>query len=380
MRSMRTRRHSPGLLPFLAVLWMAWNACAHQPGLSYLSLAPEPTTLKGRLDVALRDIELSIGLDEDNNGSVTYEELLHRQPAIGEYMLKNLHLRADEADLPLKIDEHKVASDQDGVYAVVEFSAAWDKIPRKLEVSCRLFSEVDPNHRTLSQLEFEGNTSTAVFRLDDPIQSFELRKPSKGEQFGQFLREGVWHIWTGYDHMLFLLALLLPAVLHRNGPRWEGVNRLRPAMINVLKVVTAFTVAHSITLSLAVFGLISLPTRLVESTIAASVVLAAANNIYPMFRDDRTWLVAFCFGIIHGFGFASVLGMLKLPANALALALVSFNVGVETGQLVIVAAFLPLAFALRSKPLYRRDIMWWGSAFIVVVAYVWMVLRLTAPN
>ncbi len=375
MRLMRMRRTSHGLLPFLAVLWMAWNTCAHQPGLSYLSLQAGSEGIQGRLDVSLRDVEYAVGLDVDNNGSVIYEELLSRQPAIGDYVLKNLALRAGETALPITIGEHKVASDQDGIYAVVEFSANWESPPRMLEVACHLFSEIDPNHRTLMQLVFEDEARTAVFRMDDPQLSFELAKPSKGEQFREFLREGVWHIWTGYDHVLFLLALLLPSVLKLNAGKWEGVDRLRPALVNVVKVVTAFTIAHSITLSLAVLELVSMPSRLVESIIAASVAVAALNNFYPVFRD-RTWLLAFCFGIIHGFGFAGVMGKLELPANALALALVSFNLGVELGQLVIVAVFVPVAFRLCRKDIYRIHAMRYGSLAIALLACFWMFERI----
>ena len=149
---------------------------------------------------------------------------------------------------------------------------------------------------------------------------------------------------------------------------------LRDAFWGVLKVVTAFTVAHSITLSAAALGWVSLPSRLVESVIAASVVLAALNNVRPVI-EERRWLMAFVFGLIHGFGFASVLADLGLPRNALLLALVGFNLGVEAGQLAIVAAFLPLAFLLRATPLYRRGIMTGGSVLIAVVAGIWLLER-----
>jgi hypothetical protein len=134
-------------------------------------------------------------------------------------------------------------------------------------------------------------------------------------------------------------------------------------------------VAHSITLSLAALSVIQLPSRLVESTIALSVVLAALNNLYPVVFGRR-WVVAFCFGLIHGFGFASVLADLGLPQQTLLIALVGFNLGVETGQLAIVSAFLPLAYALRRSWVYRRVIFLGGSAAIVVVAGIWMIERM----
>jgi GNAT superfamily N-acetyltransferase len=140
-------------------------------------------------------------------------------------------------------------------------------------------------------------------------QQFAAAEVSRLAQFGQYLVEGIWHIWIGFDHILFLLSLLLPAVLVHEARRWRGVGRFREALVEVLWVVTAFTLAHSITLSLAALGLIELPSRLVESAIAASVVLAAANNLKPLV-EHRRWMVAFGFGLIHGFGFASVLAEL----------------------------------------------------------------------
>jgi hypothetical protein len=142
----------------------------------------------------------------------------------------------------------------------------------------------------------------------------------------------------------------------------------------VLKVVTAFTLAHSITLSLAALQIISLPSRLVESTIAASVVFAALNNLRGTIESKR-WVMAFCFGLIHGFGFASVLADLGLPQGALVLALVGFNLGVEVGQLAIVAAFLPIAFLLRGTGFYRRGVLTFGSALIALIALWWFVQR-----
>ena len=142
----------------------------------------------------------------------------------------------------------------------------------------------------------------------------------------------------------------------------------------MFKVVTAFTIAHSITLSLAALGVISLPSRWVESAIAASVVLAALNNVYPLVYAGR-WAIAFGFGLIHGFGFASVLADLGLPQESLLLALVAFNLGVELGQLVIVGVFLPFAYALRDTRWYRRTIFVGGSVAVIAMASVWLIQR-----
>jgi hypothetical protein len=201
--------------------------------------------------------------------------------------------------------------------------------------------------------------------------------------FFGFVREGVHHILIGYDHILFLLSLLLPAVWIRSAvtdprtgatrTRWIPSDNLRLALTNVLKVVTAFTVAHSITLALSVLNIVNPPSRWVESIIAASVVLAALNNIWPLISEAR-WKLTFVFGLVHGFGFASALKDAGLAKGALVGPLVGFNVGVEIGQLCIVAVVLPLAWSLRHTRTYRGAFAA-GSLAIAGVAGLWFVQR-----
>jgi hypothetical protein len=204
-----------------------------------------------------------------------------------------------------------------------------------------------------------------------------LDDPSAGRAFAEYLKTGVWHIWSGIDHLLFLVSLLLPAVLRRRGGQWEAAPLARPAFFNILKVVTAFTLAHSVTLSLAALDVVRLPSRLTESVIAASIVVAALNNIVPKVTEGR-WRIAFAFGLLHGFGFASVLADMGLPPGARAVSLVAFNVGVELGQLVVVAALMPVAYAIRATAFYRHAVMRWGSSVIAGLAFVWLVQRAIA--
>jgi len=365
-----------------AWLWLVLalaSAHGHQPGLSYLNVTVAEAGLTGRLDMSLRDLELAVGLDTDRNGSVTYEELLGRQPAIAGYVAKNLTFQADRQPAPLQVTGHQVAADQDGVYAVVEFQVNCPRPPHALEIDCRLFMENDPQHRCLMQLEYQGEPRMAVFRSGDSAQRFTLAHFTRWERFRDFTVEGIHHIWTGYEHLLFVIVLLLPAVLRPEAGEWKAVDRFKPAFVNVFKIVTAFTVAHSITLSLATFKLVSMPTKWVDLAIDASVALAALNNLWPRFRD-RGWLLAFGFGLVHGFGFASALSVLELAPGTLALALVSFNVGVEAGQMAVVAAFLPLAFRLRGTPFYRRFVLEAGSACVAWLALIWMSERLLSTR
>ncbi|MCB1770705.1 MAG: HupE/UreJ family protein, partial [Candidatus Competibacteraceae bacterium] len=171
-----------------------------------------------------------------------------------------------------------------------------------------------------------------------------------------------------------LLALLLPAVLWRENGRWRPAAALRTVLLETVAIVTAFTVAHSLTLTLAVLGVVNLPSRWVETMIAFTIVLAALNNLFPLVTTRR-WSLAFGLGLIHGFGFASALRDLGLPSDALALALAGFNLGVETGQLAIVALMLPLAYALRQTWLYQRLTLPVGSATVALLALVWCLER-----
>jgi hypothetical protein len=363
---------------FLLLLALAFTPVhAHKPSDSYLTLRAEANSIAIRWDVALRDLDYVLQLDRDGNGELTWGEVRQRGDDIQKLAIAGLALSSAgqacpvQAGGPLMLDRHS-----DGTYAVLTLHAPCARMGGELQVHYSLLFDVDPTHRGMVQWLPPGaaQPQALVFAADSARQSLSLAAPSPWETLRQYVVEGVWHIWIGFDHILFLLALLLPSVLARREGAWTAAPSLRAAGIEVLKVVTAFTVAHSITLTLAVLGLVSLPSRLVESVIAASVMLAALNNLRGTVARRR-WVMAFAFGLVHGFGFASVLADLGLPQGALALALAGFNIGVELGQLAIVAAFLPLAFALRGTVFYRLGVLQLGSAVVALLAAWWLVER-----
>jgi hypothetical protein len=358
----------------LAALLIAPLAHAHKPSDSYLSLTVADAGIEGRWDIALRDVDFAIGLDANGDGDITWGEVRTRHADIAAYALARLAIRGDGASCSVTVGQQAIDGHTDGAYTVLPLRVSCPNAPTKLALTYTLFADLDPMHRGLLNLQAHGSTRAAVLGPQAPTQEFDLKTTSRLAQFLEYGREGVWHIWIGFDHILFLLSLLLPAVLAWHDRRWSAATSFREAFWDVFKIVTAFTVAHSITLSLATLGVVSLPSRWVESAIAGSVVLAALNNIFPVVHGRR-WVVAFCFGLIHGFGFASVLADLGLPREALVLALVGFNVGVEVGQLAIVLAFLPLAFALRRTWLYRRLVFVGGSMAVVAIAGMWLVER-----
>lgn len=360
---------------FFLGLWLAvaGPVLAHKASDSYLVLNVTGQQVSGQWDIALRDIDFAIGLDADGNGEINWGELRARHADIAAWALSALTLERGGV-CPLQVKQHQVDEHTDGSYAVLVLTGTCPSGAGELGVNYRLLFDQDALHRGLLRVELDGITHSAIMAPDAAQQRFSAQEPSLLAQFGQFFVQGVWHIWMGFDHILFLLSLLLPVVLVRRAGAWSGVGRFREALREVLWVVTSFTVAHSITLSLAALGVVSLPSRLVESAIALSVVLAALNNLKPVVQSRR-WLIAFVFGLIHGFGFASVLADLGLPKDALALSLVGFNVGVEAGQLAIVAAFLPIAFWLRHTALYLRGVFVGGSVLTLLIALVWLAER-----
>ena len=355
------------------LLWLvAAAAAAHKPSDSYLTIERHGAEIQGQWDIALRDLDAAITLDANGDGEITWGEVRARNAAIAAYALARLDLASGGAACKLDAGDVLIDEHSDGAYAVLRLSAACPTADPVLSVDYRLLFDVDPTHRGLLQYVEDDRSYSVIFSAG--ARTHKLGTGTRGQQLAAYVHEGVWHIWLGFDHILFLLSLLLPAVLLRRDGAWLPAESFRGAFWDVAKIVTAFTVAHSITLTLAALEVVTLPSRWVESAIALSVVLAAVNNVAPVVSHGR-WLAAFGFGLIHGFGFAGALRDLGLPSGSLALSLFGFNVGVELGQLAIVALFLPAAFQLRGTWTYRRVVLAGGSTLIATIAGIWLVER-----
>lgn len=363
-----------GVLVALAALSIALPADAHKPSDGFLTIEHRGATLDVSADLALRDLETAIGLDEDSNGEITWGELKRKRADLQTYVLGRLRFSSGGERCTLEPVDLKAIEHSDGTYAVVRLAGRCAVEAPVLVVDYRLMFDTDATHRGLVRyVAADGTTKSVVLTAGSPGVSLSPTT-SLVQQALAYGAQGTQHILQGIDHLLFLLSLLFPSVLICRGAGWQPAASFHGPLVDAAKVVTAFTVAHSITLSAAVLGIVSLPSRLVESTIAFSIILAAANNLHPLLRQGRVY-AAFGFGLIHGFGFAGALRELGLPDDALAVSLASFNVGVELGQLAVVAVFLPLAFWLRATRAYRQVALKGGSAVIAVIALVWFYER-----
>lgn len=473
------------LLLTLLLAAAATPATAHKASDAYLRLEVKGEFIEQRTDIALRDLDRELVLDADDNGELTWGEVRSHWPQIDQLAQAAIALQADgQACQPGPAGAAQLDSHSDGRYVVLTRRWTCAAPVKEVSVGYTLFATSDPTHRGILSLTRGADVRTAVLVPGSAPQRFGgedsghggnaagagngsdavgdgAPSGSPGSFFG-FVAEGVHHILIGTDHVLFLLALLLPAVLvagvmrPRPGPgkggsgtpaerqaayaaarsrlqgqpalagrvnagaggagfgasgvaataaqgaanaaadvatqvatagsrglawlsgrgdsAWRAAPAFGPVAMNVAKVVTAFTLAHSITLALAVLGILNPPSRVVESVIAATVALAAIDNLYPFLPRER-WKLTFVFGLAHGFGFASALQDLGLVRSALASSLLGFNLGVEIGQLGIVALFLPLAWWGRGTAFYRRVVLGGGSVVIALLALVWLAER-----
>jgi len=370
---------------------------AHKASDAYLTIdaRAEPPLL--RVDVALRDLDRELDLDSDGDGALTWGEVRGRWDEIArlvggavEVRRGDAACRAGPARAPA-LEQHT-----DGSYAVLQLPLGCAAGTKGLSIAYRLFEGSDPLHRGLLRVRHGaagaagGAEATPAEASDVTVLTASPRwqrlagagdaaaeQAQRRDQAGglrHFAAEGLHHIASGLDHILFLTTLVLVVVFRREGGRWVARERGVSAFGEALRVVTAFTVAHSITLALAVTGIASPPSRGVETVIAASVLIAAIDNLWPLLPWPR-WTMAGLFGLAHGFGFAGPLQSLGLSGTELVVPLLGFNLGVEAGQLLIVGLLLPLLVAWRARRLYRRAVVPWASAAIAALAMVWIAER-----
>jgi hypothetical protein len=358
----------------LAVLGLgSVPAAAHAVSTAYLRLATATSGPTVQVDLPLRDLEDAVGLDANGDGRITWGEVRAAEPRISAWIAAGIAVRrgaarCEVAPQPLALETHAGTVHASIVYALgCAGGGEWS-------VDYALLFDRDRTHRALLAVGTRDHAASATAVVLDAGHRGWRQSASAWSRFVEFVRQGVWHIWLGYDHLAFLLLLLLPAVLERERSGWVAARSLRAIAMRTLGVVTAFTLAHSITLSLAALGILTPPTVPVEAGIAATVVLAGLANLIPRFAAHGARM-AFGFGLIHGFGFANALRELGLIRGGIAAPLAGFNGGVELGQLAVVAVALPVLVLLRQRSSYHRLLMPGTSAAVASIAGWWLLQR-----
>jgi len=383
---MNTFKHMLRL--FLASCFLSLPALAHQTGNSYLVLTESNGRLQIELDFIVRDLGnlLQPPTPSDAPAPVpppaatpTPEQLQAMQPAITQVIQESLGVQLNEETQPLEFVSQSVVLRNDGLYVRQRFtSPSMTSEIKFVVVRYSFFNQNDKLGRAFFKLQLGKEEISSVFDSSTQTQRFALGDTKRWSTIGLFTHEGAWHIWGGPDHLLFLLTLLLPGLmlLHRaTGPPETDSNGTKTAALFALKVITAFTLAHSITLLASVLDVISLPSRWIESAIALSIMISAALNLQTRIQWSQ-WKLAFIFGLIHGMGFANGLRELGLSQTYFIETVLAFNVGVELGQIAaVVAVGIPiilLAKQVRTKQL----VMTYGSWGVLLVSGTWLVQRL----
>jgi HupE / UreJ protein len=427
-------------LAFAFALLLPLGAWGHATSQAYLSLREHPQGTELRVDLALRDLDLALDLDANGDNQLTWGELRHASSAVARWVLSGVQLQGCAAGFSAQ-EGVALESRADGVYAAVTLLAPCP-LPSTAQAPLRytLLGTQDPTHRALLRWTPQGSTQLLLLNplkppvwpaampaqaqtqtqmqtqmqpelpMPTPVQPLSPQHPHnpgsnpmhatpaallmlaapvaaqaqaqaqiQAQTQPTFLFEGVAHLLGGYDHILFLMCLLLPAVLARTAHQLQPVGQLKAALLPVLGMVTAFTLAHSITLALAALGHATVSPAVIEPLIALSIVITALDNLKPFLsqwlRAPR-WAIAFGFGLIHGFGFAGVLAELELPAGQLAWALLQFNLGLELAQLGVVVLAMGVLWQLRRWQGYPRWVMGLGSSFAALLGTFWVVQRL----
>lgn len=381
---------------FAALLLLTpFSGYAHAPEQGFIFLRIYETDgIEGRFEIQAEDLNKIFGWDllkEGNNLNVItphYEKLK-------DYFLLNSDFNSSNGSHRVTFKGIDILPTGLGDYIQLFFDLDnVDPLPDTMDVTYNVAFKEAPKHRGFLTVEYnwkagvinnESNISL-YFTPNSPTDTLDLTKVSIWKGFVAMIKQGVWHIWIGTDHIFFLIALILPAVVlrRREGQnvtllqRWEPVEKFKPAFLYIIKIITFFTIAHTITLSLAALQVISLPSWIVESIIAFSIGLAALHNIRPIFKG-KDWLIAFVFGLFHGFGFASVLGDIGLKDEFLIYSLLGFNIGVEIGQLVIIASIFPILYLLRKRHIYPK-IIFGGSIFLIIASIYWIIERVFDVN
>lgn len=353
----------------LAVLLVVFSMAAnsHESGFVTLQLqlgTADQTRFSVELDVL--ELELAVGLDADGDGSIVWQEYRQRRDAIEQYIVGSISLLSATEPCLLSADRNSSGIRQGRIASVLTaFTVSCAQPLQSLTVQNRLLADIDSNAKAVLTISSAaGQQQTRLLETGETTVAVD--QLSVWSSIVSFVVVGVEHIIGGLDHLAFLLLLLLPAAKQGGG---------KQRLLAMTGIITAFTVAHSVTLALSSWGYLGLPARIAEVVIAASVVLAAVMNCVSP-KHQLSWFIAYSFGLIHGFGFAGALAELAGTGSLPWYNLLAFNLGVELGQIALMLITLPLLVLLGSRIDYSRYVVRTLSTLVAVVGGVWMLERL----
>ncbi|MGI9586503.1 MAG: HupE/UreJ family protein [Acidimicrobiia bacterium] len=369
----------------IASIAMAGVAAGHSGVQSYVYLDIFDEAIQGEIHYPVADLGEVLGVaiptepDEAAAWAEANEQLVHNY--------SSAHMAMSDlegSEWPIVFGAFEGMDFFDSAYLIVQFDVdqAFVEVPRQFIVSYDAIIHAKPERDALLAIATDFGSGTfnnesdilLRFTASDTTQTVDLGETSFWSGVGGTIRLGVEHIRIGTDHILFIVALVLPAVLVIGaGARWLPARSFGASLWRVLKIVTMFTVAHTITLTLGGLGIVELPAALVETVIAVSIILAALHNIKPIFVN-KEWLIAFGFGLIHGFGFAGLLSDLGLTQSRQFVSLLGFNLGIEIGQAIIIMMIVPALFLARRTRAYVPA-MYVGSAVLIAIAGAWAIER-----
>jgi hydrogenase/urease accessory protein HupE len=350
------------------LLCLVSRCFGHEPGLSSATFKVLTNGIDATLTFAVADIENILAMDNDLDGKVSKLEFAYARTRLAILTTEGLILSLNGSKLNAA-EPNLLLDEKNNVDMEIFFSCVPSGV---LRIESKILTHMPSGHRQFATVENPKSSRLAERLLSAASDTLEVRlsgtDPSVAPaepvpvSFGEFLVLGVKHILTGYDHLLFLFGLLVVST----------------RFLDSLKIITCFTVAHSITLAVATFNLVQIPSRVVEPAIAASIVYVGAENLWRGGKPPKgRWLLTFAFGLIHGFGFASVLREMGIASGqgSIAVPLVSFNLGVEAGQIMVAAVVLPLIWWLRNHKGFVQRGVPACSLIVALAGAYWLVER-----
>jgi hypothetical protein len=370
---------------WFALLNFMNRAEAHQFSTAYLAVQTHNNSpiVTAEYRLAVRDLALLVPVTVDQKNQITWGAIKAQDAAINAVLAQNIVWKSGSADCAMNPQREPLAIDQvAGLSYIVKYLSVDCGKSNATTLDYRMLGHIDSGHRLIISSENVDKPEVPgrTWLIAPSVTELGNTSNNLFETFKTYVKEGIHHILTGYDHLLFLICLLLPAVYNRVNQQWVPVKSRMTAVRHTFYIATAFTLAHSITLTVAALNIISLPSRWVESAIALSIAVAALNNIFPSILGAKQIRIAFSFGLIHGFGFASALSDLPLHLGTRLMALFSFNFGIELGQMTCILLFFPIALALRKRVFYRQVMFKGGSMAACVLALLWMTQRILDLN